>query len=55
MVEWYDVGTRETVDGGEVTTDADGNRELTSPFGAVPVVLYLRRSPHIGAELDRRL
>jgi hypothetical protein len=55
VVEWYDVGTRETVDGGEVTTDADGNRELTSPFGAVPVVLYLRRSPHIGAELDRRL
>ena len=55
VVEWYDVGTRETVDGGEVTADADGNRELTSPFGAVPAVLYLRRAPHIGTERNRRL
>jgi hypothetical protein len=54
VVEWYDVGTRRTVDGGEVTADADGSRELTSPFGAVPAVLYLRRSPHIGTEPERR-
>ena len=42
-----------TVDGGEVTADAGGNPELTSPLGPVPAVLYLRRSPHIGAEPDR--
>ena len=42
--EWFDVETRETAPGETVNADVDGRRELTSPFGSHPAVLYLERA-----------
>jgi hypothetical protein len=42
-VEWYNVRTRETADGGDVTIHGDRTRAFISPFGATsPAVVYLK-------------
>jgi hypothetical protein len=43
-VEWYNVNTRKTNDAASMTTDSDGRVAFTSPFGAAPCVLYLKRT-----------
>jgi hypothetical protein len=44
MVEWYNVTSRETRDGGRTTAERESRVSFTSPFGADPAVLYLKRA-----------
>ncbi len=43
-VEWFDVTTRRTTAGDVLTVESAGPAELTAPFPAGPVVVYLNRS-----------
>jgi hypothetical protein len=45
LVEWYSVTSRETREGGRQNVARASRVSFTSPFGASPAVLYLKRAP----------
>jgi len=42
--EWFDATSRQTRAGANTTVGSEQRVSFTSPFGAVPAVLYLRAS-----------
>jgi len=45
-VQWYSVGTRETVEANKLAVESPGDIRFTPPFASAgPVVLYLKQSP----------